>query len=308
MAARGRVSVNRFETTIIASHHPPMRTARTFRSRPLALLLIAMLLVATLLAAIAWRDTMREPMVRRTSMELPGLEPGEGPVRIALISDIHVAGPDLPPERLSRIVAQINALSPDVVMIAGDMIGDRHITTRRYTPEEAIAPLSGLEARLGVFVAPGNHDHWTNLPALTAAMARHGVTLLVNDAVEAGPLVIGGLDDAHTYNEDWPATLRAMEGLQGGRVIISHSPDAFPEMPGRIGLMVAGHTHCGQLGFPWGGAPVTMSRYGQRYACGRVDEGGKVLVTSAGLGNSGIPMRLFVPPDIWLIEARPPAL
>ena len=68
--------------------------------------------------------------------------------------------------------------------------------------------------------------------------------------------------------------------------------------------MLAGHTHCGQLRYPWGGSPATMSRYGQRYACDLVREEGKVLVTTAGLGTSVLPLRLFTRPEIWLIQLK----
>lgn len=284
-----------------------MMTRALLRSRLFRLALAVCLLAGTLLATIGWRDTLSEPVLRRTSLELAGLADGQEPVRIALISDIHVAGPDMRPERLARIVQQINAERPDVVLIAGDLLGDdKYLVTRRYSPGQAIAPLAGLTAPLGVFVAPGNHDHWIDMSEIVRATARHGVKLLVNEAVQAGPLVIGGLDDAHIGVHDVAATMRQMERLEGGRVMLSHSPDAFPEVPRDVSLTLAGHTHCGQIAWPWGTAPLTMSRYGQRYACGRVDEGGKVLITTAGLGTSGIPLRLFAPPDIWIIDAVPP--
>ena len=67
-----------------------------------------------------------------------------------------------------------------------------------------------------------------------------------------------------------------------------------------------GSCHCGQIAYPWGGAPAHMSDYGDRYGCGRIDEEGKVLIVSAGLGTSLIPVRLFTRPEIWLIEVRAP--
>jgi predicted MPP superfamily phosphohydrolase len=70
--------------------------------------------------------------------------------------------------------------------------------------------------------------------------------------------------------------------------------------------MLAGHTHCGQIAYPWGGSPATMSNYGDRYACGRIDGNGKVLVVGAGLGTTLIPLRLFTQPTIWLVELVPP--
>ena len=265
---------------------------------------LAILALGILLAAKAWHDTMADPSVRRTSVALNGLPVGSAPLTLALLSDIHVAGPDMPPERLARIVAQVNALKPDIVLIAGDLVSEKRTATHIYTPQEVVAPLAALDAPLGVFAVPGNHDHWFDLPGLARELDAHGIELLVNDAVQAGPLVLGGLDDAYTGRADLPRTLAAMDRLSGGRVIFGHSPDSFPQVPRSVPLMLAGHPHCGQIAYPWGGAPAYLSEYGDRYACGRVDEDGKTIVVGAGLGTSLIPMRLFTRPEIWLIELR----
>jgi len=263
---------------------------------------LAVLLLGCILAAKAWHDTMSDPLVKRTAVALAGMPRGAAPVTIALLSDIHVAGPDMPPERLSKIVAQVNALRPDLVLIAGDLVSEKRTATRIYGPEEIVAPLGALDAPLGVLVVPGNHDHWYNLPGLARELREQGIGLLINDAVQAGPLVMGGLDDAYTGRADVRRTLAAMDRLTGGRVIFGHSPDSFPQLPGSVSLMLAGHTHCGQIGYPWGGAPAHLSQYGDRYGCGRVDEDGKTLVVGAGLGTSLIPVRLFARPEVWLIE------
>lgn len=261
-------------------------------------------LAALALGVKVWSDTMGDPEVRKTTFVHKDLPPGTAPVRIALLSDIHVAGPDMPPERVERIVAQVNALKPDLVLIAGDLVSEKRIATHMYAPAEIVAPLGDLHAPLGVIVVPGNHDHWFDLPALTAQLAQHDITLLRNGPKAAGPLLIGGLDDDFTGEADLAKTLAAMDRLPGARVLLSHSPDPFPDVPNSVPLVLAGHTHCGQIGYPWGGAPATMSDYGARYACGRVDEHGKTLVVGAGLGTSLMPLRLFTQPEVWLIEVK----
>lgn len=252
----------------------------------------------------AWSDTLGDPQVLRTEFVHKGLPPGTAPVRIALISDIHVAGPDMPPERLKRIVSQINDLQPDVVMIAGDLVSEKRLATQIYSAQEIVAPLAALDAPLGVIVVPGNHDHWFDWPGLAAELDRHGIVRLANQAVRAGPLVVGGLDDDFTRRADLRQTLAAMEPLAGARVLLSHSPDPFPDVPNSVPLVLAGHTHCGQIAYPWGGAPATMSDYGERYACGRVDEHGRTVVVGAGLGTSLAPVRLFTQAQVWLVTVR----
>jgi predicted MPP superfamily phosphohydrolase len=206
---------------------------------------------------------------------------------------------------VARIVGQINRLEPDIVLIAGDFVTDKRLATRHYSHDEAIAPLTGLRPRLATVAVLGNHDHWRDSAAAHRALARAGITVLDNDAVQVGPLAVGGLDDDFTGRADLPATLTAMSKLAGPRLILSHSPDPFPDLPPEIVLTLAGHTHCGQVAPPLIGPLSTMSRYGRRYACGLVREGGKTLIVTAGLGTSGIPLRLGAVPDMWLIELGP---
>ena len=270
--------------------------------RKLGLIFLLLGLVAGALAAWMYRTATSDPVVRRTSLPMPGLA---RPVRVLLMSDIHVGGPDMPPSRLERIVAQINSLRPHVVLIAGDLITEKRLATRFYSMAEAIAPLAGLRPAIGTFAVLGNHDYWADPAGATIALRRAGITLLVNSAAHAGPLAIGGIDDPFTHRDDLARTVAAVRRLPGVPILVSHSPDPFPSVPPDIRLMAAGHTHCGQVRLPLIGAPKTMSRWGQRYACGRIDEGGRTLVVTAGLGTSGIWFRLGAVPDLWLIELRP---
>ncbi|MEM8726064.1 MAG: metallophosphoesterase [Pseudomonadota bacterium] len=255
----------------------------------------------------AWFDTMRDPVVQRVTIKSDALDPGTSPITIALLADIHVAGPDMSPSRLSRIVEQVNALEPDLIAIAGDLVSEKRSATKIYSAEEIVTPLGKLAAANGVVLVPGNHDHWFDWPGLSEQLAKHQqITLLANDAAQFGPLVIGGVDDDFTGRADLDATMAAMKPLQGARVLLTHSPDIFPSVPVDVDLVLAGHTHCGQIAYPWGGSPATMSDHGELYACGVVEQHGKTLVTSGGLGTSLLPVRLFTQPEIWLIEIRPP--
>ncbi len=267
---------------------------------------LAVLLLAAIVATgiKAWHDTMRDPVVRHATVAVD-LPTGTAPLTIALISDIHVAGPDMPPERLERIVAQVNALQPNLVAIAGDLVSDKRTATHIYTPQQVVAPLAALRAPLGVVAVPGNHDHWFDMPALARELRKARITLLANDAARFGTLAVGGLDDDYTGRADLDATLAAMRAAGGVPVMLSHSPDPFAVMPAEVRLTLAGHTHCGQIGYPWGGAPAHMSDYGDRYACGRVDEDGRTLIVGAGLGTSVLPVRLFTAPEIWLVKLVP---
>ncbi len=274
-----------------------------WRNRYRALAVLA--LAAMLLAAKTWHDTMADPRVMRAEVALRGMPADAGPIRAVLISDVHVAGPDMPPERLERIVTQMNALQPDIVMIAGDLVSEKRFASKVYTPAEIVAPLGNLVAPLGVVVAPGNHDHWYDWPGLQEQLGRNGIRVLQNDAAEVGPLAIGGVDDAYTRRDDLPLVLEKMEGLRGGRVILTHSPDVFPQLPPDVSLVLAGHTHCGQISLPLIGAASYMSRYGARFACGHIVEHEQSAIVGAGLGTSVLPLRFGTQAEIWLVTLVP---
>jgi predicted MPP superfamily phosphohydrolase len=263
---------------------------------------LALLMSGFGLAGYGYWTARQDPLIREARIEARDWPAGERPVRILLISEIHVAGPAMPPSRLERIVDQANALAPDLVLIAGDFISEHPDPGWSYTPDEIAAPIGRLRPRLGTFAVMGNHDHWADAPAITAALTRVGVRVLDNDAARAGPLAVGGVDDDYTGRADLRDTVEAMRRLGGVPVLLSHSPDPFPDLAPDVPLMVAGHTHCRQISLPLIGPLVTYSRYGNRYACGRVDENGHTLVVGAGLGTSVLPLRIGAVPDMWLIE------
>ena len=278
-----------------------MRRAVRFLQRLFLILAVA---AAALLAWSYW-TAVSEPVVRNARIAVAGWPAGERPLRLMLLSDIHVGGPDMPPARLDRIVGQINRHSPDIVLIAGDLVTDKRLATRYYSHDQAVAPLAALRPRLATIAVLGNHDHWRDAEAARRALARAGVRLLSNRALQVGPVAVGGLDDDFTERADLPATLAALGKLKGPKLILSHSPDPFADPAPDVFLMLAGHTHCGQVSLPLIGPLSTMSRYGRRYACGLVREGGRTLVVTAGLGTSGIPLRLGAVPDMWLVEIGP---
>ncbi len=288
--------------------------------------LILTILVGLALIAFMYHTATRDPVVREADVIVPYWPVDAPEQRIVLISDVHVAGPDMPPERLARIVEQVNALEPDLVLFAGDFMSDKALSTHTYPADEALAPLAKLKARLGVLAVVGNHDHWRERDrpqdmAIRDALADAGVRVMDNEAVRVGPFIIGGVDDDYTGHSDLPRVssqiyefkYRDVFGnvtLAGFPIILSHSPDIFPDLPrprndnGSAALILAGHTHCGQIVLPFFGPLATASEYGRRYVCGRVDEDGKTLIVGAGLGTSILPLRLGAVPDMWVITLR----
>ena len=273
----------------------------------LVLAVLVLGLAGLALIALGYSNAKADPIVREAYVPVEDWPAGEAPMRILALSDVHIAGPDMPPERVERIARQLNALSPDLILVAGDLISEKRTATRLYTEEEVAAPFSVFEARHGMIVAPGNHDHWVNLAAMTAALEGRGITVLQNQAVRRGPVLVGGVDDDYTDHDDIPATFGELEKLGSGPVVVvSHSPDIVPDLPHPVAAVFAGHTHCGQISLPVFGAIATSSRYGRRFACGPIRDGGQKVFVSAGLGTSLLPLRFFAPPDVWLVTLGPP--
>ena len=270
---------------------------------------LAAVAVAAVLV-VGYRNATADPLVRRLTVEVPEYPADAPPVRILLFSDLHVHGPDMPPARVERIVRQINALHPDIIAGAGDFIGNLWFG-REYPVDESVAPLGRLKARLGVVAVLGNNDYEAGGSVVSAALKRLGVDVLVNQAVAAGPIAVGGFDGrVYPWRQLKAArekTDAAMASAPGVKVLVSHRPDEFASAPDFVRIVLAGHTHCGQIVLPLFGPVQTGSDFGRRYSCGVIREGSRIVVVTAGLGTSHVPLRIGAPPDMWLIDVRGPA-
>jgi hypothetical protein len=267
--------------------------------------LALILLAAAGVLYYAHAEARRDPVVRTATIRLPDWPARAKPIRAVLISDIHIGSTAMDARRLTRITDQINALHPDIVLIAGDMIFGHDTKGAAKLGGGLIAPLSRLRAPLGAVAVLGNHDHWTGPAVVRDDLMRAGITVLENDAIVRGPLAIGGVDDDYTHHAGVPATLARLRRLKGARIVLTHSPDIAPSLPADTPLLLAGHTHCGQVVLPFYGPITDVSRFRERYRCGIRREGNRVVIITAGLGTSGPPLRLGAPPDLWLLTFGP---
>ena len=271
---------------------------------------IAILLAAGLLAVAAlcgwWHaNALADPVFRRVAVPVADWPAGARPVTVALLSDVHLGNSSMTPARLARIVGEVNARHPDLAAIAGDLVAEHDPTVARQAARDMVGPFSALRAPLGVVATLGNHDQ--SVPAaIRQGLESAGVTVLDNEAVQRGPLAIAGVGDAFSGHDDIDRTVRAMRGMAGARLVVSHSPDVSPALPPGFGLVLAGHTHCGQVVLPVIGPPRVFWKPG--YRCGVIRRGGRTTVVGAGLGTSELPLRWRAPPDIWLVTIGPAAL
>ena len=171
---------------------------------------------------------------------------------------------------------------------AGDFVGDNWIG-KQYPDPEAIAPLAGLKARLGVYAVLGNNDYQGRAGEVMRALANAGIRVLVDQATQVGPIALGGMD-GRVFRGRQPLeaareeTYGALDHTRGIKILVAHRPDEVVTAPDSVTLVLAGHTHCGQIVLPIVGALQTGSDYGRKYLCGIVKDGPKLLVVTAGLG------------------------
>ena len=260
------------------------------------------LIGAVLLLAVAWigwLGAIRDPVITRQRVDLAGLS---RPLRIVHLSDIHGSAWDMPAERIARIVAQANALKPDLVVITGDFSPSK-LWDPPMPLDAVLRPLTRLQAPLGVWSVPGNHD---DPASFRRAMRRQGLNLLAGDLVDAGPVQIIGIDDMILGRNQLRGLASAAARSDPARPVIAlaHEPDYFRRLPARVGLLLAGHTHGGQIRVA--GHPRLLPQY-ERWRRGLYrNAAGQQLLVSAGLGTTFVPLRIGVPPEIVLIDLQPP--
>lgn len=209
---------------------------------------------------------------------------------------------------LRRVVTLANEQHPDLVVLLGDYVIHDVVGGRFIPPEETAMELGALRARLGVVSVLGNHDWWLDGERVRAAFTAERLRPLENEAVrltDRGHAVwVAGLADLWTRVPDIERALRAVPAGETV-ILLTHSPDVFPDVPARVGLTLAGHTHGGQVALPLIGPPIVPSAFGQRYAAGLVEEGGRRLFVTPGVGTSIVPVRFGVPPEVSVLRLGP---
>lgn len=239
-------------------------------------------------------------VVTRWRLPLAGLSE---PVRVVHLSDLHygwIHGRG----SVGRWVDAAMVEAPDLIVITGDFF-DKETGIERMAG--LTQGLRRLHAPLGVWGVIGNHDlhaaRFGTRAALERSLERAGVRLMVNRGERVRPdLFLAGVDDLWLGRADLGA---ALDGAgEGATVLMSHNPDLLPRVPAWVGLTLSGHTHGGQVVLPLLGAMHTGSSYRQRFASGLVFGPARGIV-SRGLGTTTLPVRLFCPPEVVVLDLVP---
>jgi uncharacterized protein len=225
---------------------------------------------------------------------------------VAVLGDLHVGSPWNGLDNLRRVVDLTNGQHPDLIVLVGDYVIQGVVGGRFVPPAAMVEPLRKLSAPLGVYAVLGNHDWWLDSREVSDAMRAAGITVLEDRAIELrqprGPAIwLIGISDAWEGPHDIGKAVAAVP-LGAPSIAITHNPDLFPRIPESIGILLAGHTHGGQVAVPILGRPIVPSSFGERYAIGHVQDGNRQLFVTPGIGTSIIPVRFRVPPEISLLD------
>src|SRR5262245_34203528 len=228
-------------------------------------------------------------VLHQETIKIENWPEGLSGLRIAVMSDIHTGAPFINENKLRKIVEMTNRQSPDLIVILGDYMSPNNWRSRRVEPEVTAAVLRDLKAPLGVYAVLGNHDWWYNGEKVRRALEQNGIHVLENEVAEVkwrdGSFWIAGLADLWTRTQHVDETIA--KAPPGATVIaITHNPDIFPRLPPSVPLLLAGHTHGGQVTLPLIGAAVVPSDFGQKYTAGHVYENGHHLFVTTGIGTS----------------------
>lgn len=284
-----------------------------FGSEPAFVLfrLASALLVGSVAFGAVWAFTGGQKKVDRTVVQIPidGLHQEHRGLRIGHLTDLHI-GNGLEGDRLDAMVRDANALDVDMLVLTGDIFD--------FDPafvEDGARGLGGLRAPLGVFAVLGNHDTYTGTDRIVAAFAEHApcIRLLRDECVPlpvpGPPLYLAGVEDP---GRDWNNRDIHLESLEelGARVpndgpvlLLVHRPQAFPQAA-RLGfpLVLAGHTHGGQLALPiWGGS-VNLARVMTGFTRGLYQIGGSTLYVNRGIGVAGPAVRFSCARELATVE------
>lgn len=221
--------------------------------------------------------------------------------RIAFLTDTHVAS-FVRRTYYRAIHEQVAAFDPDLILLGGDLV-----TWKRHIPLMGEVLLAPLAARDGVFAVLGNHDYWAGAEETIETLRSRGVQLLVNRSVllrrGGARLPLIGIDEVYRGAPDVGAAFAGIDPAEPS-LGISHHPDIIDLLDGRrLDLLLCGHTHGGQIRFPFFGAVVVPSEHEAELAAGFHRMRNVLLYVSRGIGAIP-PIRILCRPEVATFVLR----
>lgn len=236
--------------------------------------------------------------IEKLSLSVPHLPAYWVGKKIAFISDLH-SSPEVRPSFFENAFSLINGEKPDVILMAGDYVtGSVRYMEPLARELRKLNPAGEADGKIAVL---GNHDYWTDSKKVTDGLERAGFRVTVNERVKLGPagseLYIMGTDDLWSGAISLPALYRDLDINKIASIVLTHNPDIFPvAAEDGIPVILAGHTHGGQVYIPLIGAPISPSPFVR----GFYRRGKTLMYVTRGLGLISPAVRFNCPPEISL--------
>jgi len=241
-------------------------------------------------------------VTRRVTIPIEGLDPKLDGYRIVQLSDLHI-GALTPGWWARRWVDRANAEAPDAAVVTGDLV-----TSGTAFHEEIADVVGALRARDGVYCAMGNHDYFGEGEPLVSLLRARGPYVLRNEGRvierDGARIFIAAIDDTWTKRADLTLALRERPA-DVPTVVLAHDPDRFPQIAREgVDLVLSGHTHGGQIAFPFLARWINASKLAHHFHIGLYEAGRSRLYVHPGLGTTGPPIRLGVAPAVVVLTLR----
>lgn len=271
--------------------------------------------------------------LRRMTLPVPGLPASMEGLKLLHLSDLHAGAPGPGRLAISKLVEASRRAQPDIVLFTGDMT-DKQKDVRPY-----LGLLAKIEARHGKFAVLGNHDHGQRKTVFQDLMrrltgqtggggraqvvyenvehtvnlnrrllAKAGIRLLENECRlvsldgRRGSVQVCGIDDLQYGYADLEGMMARVDRAAPLRILLSHSPNAADCISGdEFQLLLAGHTHGGQICVPKPGGKILLSTSGAGYAVGVYRLPKLTMHVSPGVGTTLLPFRFLSRPEATLL-------
>ena len=239
-------------------------------------------------------NALKQPKITEREIKIKSLA---HELNFAVISDVHL-GEFLKKEFLQGVVAQINSLNYDALLIVGDMFD-----LRSDELGDILQPLEAIKKP--IFFVTGNHEYYRgDASGLIAAMQKAGVRVLQNESVEFEGLNLMGVHDLSGsrfgYMQPDLSAALAQTDPDKPKILLAHQPKYVVDfVRDEVDLCICGHTHAGQI-FPW----TLLVLLSQKYLYGLYNDGLKQIYVSSGVGFWGPPIRVFADAEIALLKLR----
>lgn len=221
-------------------------------------------------------------------------------IKVVFAGDFHIKPHQK--KRLKKIIELINNQNPDIVLSTGDFPSG-HIKALTMPIEDIAKEFKNITAKHGFYTSLGNHDQYFGTDYIIKHLENNNIKVLYNSntkiKIKGKDLFIAGIQ----YKpKDKSIIEKSLENTKKPIIMLTHSPDEITKMPDNINLILAGHTHGGQIVLSFIGPVFTASKYYKKYVQGFIDDNGKKLITTRGIGVSILPFRFNCPPEIVIIN------